>query len=157
MSQPIGMGRPSSLASLPAPPARGLGRMQWGDNALSAPTSNTPVRPTVDRSKVDPTIVKAAEGMEAMFLDYMMNVMRKTVPQEDLGMHSQATEVYTSMLDQETAAKAARGGGVGLADQVIAYLDSSRYARPQGMKPAPAAPVGTSPQPGGDHEGQPAK
>lgn len=152
MSQPISMGRPSLPAS---PPTRGLGKMEWGQDALSAPITKTARQPVVDRANVDPAIIKAAEGMEGMFLDYMMNVMRQTVPKDDLSMNSQATDIYTGMMDHETAVKAAHQGGIGLADQVIAYLNSSQYARPQGMNPAPAAPAGPSPKPGGDHEGQP--
>ncbi len=98
-----------------------------GDNALTAPVSPSKRVAVVDRSKVDPEILKAAEGMEAMFLDYMLKVMRETVPKNEMDLESPATEIYRSMLDSETAQKAARTGGVGLADQLIAYLDSQRY------------------------------
>jgi Rod binding domain-containing protein len=87
----------------------------------------------VDKSKVDPQTLKAAEGMEAMFLDYMMNVMRKTVPKESMDLENTGTEVYRSMLDSEVAQKAARAGGVGLADQIVAYLESQRYNYMQGQ------------------------
>jgi len=81
----------------------------------------------MDRAKVDPAIVKAAEGMETMFLEHMMRVMRQTVPKNDLDLENAATEIYRSMLDGETAKAAARGPGVGLADQIIAYLMADRY------------------------------
>lgn len=71
--------------------------------------------------------------MEAMFLDYMMNVMRKTVPKEDMDLENTGTEVYRSMLDSENAQKAVRAGGVGLADQIVAYLESQRYNYMQGQ------------------------
>lgn len=110
--------------------------MQWGDNALTAPT--TPARRVekVDRSKADPQNVKAAEGMEAMFLDYLMQVMRNTVPKNDMDLESPATGIYRSMQDSEIAQIAARNGGIGLADQIIAYLESQRYTLPKGVKPA---------------------
>ena len=101
----------------------------------------------IDRSKVDPQIVRAAEGMEAMFLDYMMNVMRQTVPKNELDLESPATGIYRQMLDSEYAQKAVRTGGVGLAEQIIAYLDSRRYTLPQGHG-APSAHTG------GTHEDQ---
>jgi flagellar protein FlgJ len=85
----------------------------------------------VDKSKVDPEIRKAAEGMEAMFLDYMMKTMRETVPKNEMDLESPATAVYRSMQDSEIAQTAARAGGVGLADQLIAYLDSQRYTLPR--------------------------
>ncbi|MBL7715958.1 MAG: rod-binding protein [Bdellovibrionales bacterium] len=132
--------------------------MQWGDSALTAPT--TPARRVekVDRAKADPQNVKAAEGMEAMFLDYLMQVMRQTVPKNDMDLESPATGIYRSMQDSEIAQIAARNGGIGLADQIIAYLESQRYTLPKGAKPqAPETrklsghePVST----GGTHEGQ---
>ena len=84
----------------------------------------------IDRSQVDPMIVQAAEGMESMFLDYMMKVMRQSVPKNEMDLSNPATEIYQGMLDSETAQRAARTGGVGLADQIIAYLDSRRYNLP---------------------------
>jgi Rod binding domain-containing protein len=78
--------------------------------------------------------------MEAMFLDYMMKVMRQTVPKSELESNSPATEIYQGMLDSEIAQKAARTGGVGLSDQIIAYLQSQRYNQNQG------AAAGVSPQ-----------
>jgi flagellar protein FlgJ len=110
--------------------------MQWGANALSAPTTPGNRVAVVDRSKVDPQVLQAAEGMEAMFLDYMMKVMRETVPKNDMDLESPATEVYRSMMDHETAQKAAKQGGIGLADQIIAYLDSQRYT----VRTGPQAP-----------------
>jgi flagellar protein FlgJ len=128
--------------------------MNWGDNALTAPTTPGKRVAVVDRSKVDPQMVKAAEGMEAMFLDYMMKVMRQTVPKNEMDLESPATQIYTSMMDSETAQRAARAGGVGLADQIIAYLESHRYTLPKGH----AAPVRTPPDrggvQGGTHAGQ---
>ncbi|MGZ3700075.1 MAG: rod-binding protein [Bdellovibrionota bacterium] len=107
--------------------------MNWGDNALTAPTTPDKRLPVVDRSKEDPRLVKAAEGMETQFLEYMMKVMRQTVPKSDMDLESPATEIYRGMLDSEYAAKAAHRGGIGLADQIIAYLDAERYNLPQGQ------------------------
>jgi flagellar protein FlgJ len=121
----------------------------------------------VDRSRVDPQIVKAAEGMETMFMDYMMKVMRQTVPKNDLDLESPATDIYRSMLDSEYAAKAVKAGGVGLADQIVAYLEAQRYnpmngpaAPAAGVPPtqAASAPGAPSASTGGTrHEGQPSR
>jgi len=93
------------------------------------------VAPNIDRSRIDPQLREAADGMEAMFLDYMMKVMRQTVPKGELEENSAATEIYQGMLDSEIAQKAARTGGVGLSDQIIAYLQSQRYTGSQGAAP----------------------
>jgi flagellar protein FlgJ len=135
-------------------------RMDNGANVLSAPTTPGHQLPLVDRSKADPEIVKAAEGMEAMFLDYMMKVMRETVPKNEMDMENPATAIYRGMMDSEMAQKAAHNGGTGLANQLIAYLDSQRYNLPRGQGvPAKqqASAVTTKPVSGtgGTHEGQP--
>lgn len=120
-------------------------------SAMDAPVSPSKWVPNVDRSRADPQAVKAAEGMEAMFLDYMMQAMRKTVPKNEMDLESPATEIYRGMMDSETAKTAARSGGIGLADQIIAYLESQRYTQGRGQEArARSAPLGT----GGTHEGK---
>lgn len=121
MSTPIALGR----SPLPLPPekktkeknARELAEFSTPSNRIQA----------IDRSKVDPETLKAAQGMEAMFLDYMMEQMRHTVPKNDMDLESPATDIYRGMMDSETAKTAARSGGIGLADQIVAYLESQRY------------------------------
>ncbi|MBU6375905.1 MAG: rod-binding protein [Bdellovibrionales bacterium] len=92
-------------------------------------SGSTPVRrePVVDWKKVDPKVVEAAQGMEAMFIDYMMQTMRKSVGKSEMSMDNGASEIYQGMLDSEYAQRAAKAGGVGLAEQIVAYLDSNRY------------------------------
>jgi flagellar protein FlgJ len=101
-----------------------------GHDARTAPTSPSHLEPLVDRSKVDPQLVEAAEGMESMFLDYMLKVMRQTIPKNEMDLESPATDIYRGMMDGELAKKVAHQGGIGLADQLIAYLDSKGYHLP---------------------------
>lgn len=98
----------------------------------------TPVRrnPEVDPARVDPEVRRAAEGMESMFLDYLMQTMRKTVPRSEMSLDNGASEIYQGMLDSESAQRAARAGGVGLADQIVAYLQRGRYTQ-EGSAPGP--------------------
>ncbi len=102
-------------------------QIHQGRDARSAPTSPGHALPVIDRSKVDPKMIEAAEGMEAMFIDYMMKVMRETIPKNEMDLESPASQIYRGMQDTEYAQKAAHQGGIGLADQVIAYLGSSGY------------------------------
>lgn len=95
-------------------------------NQVSAPAVNALA--SIDYSKVDPDILKAAEGMESMFINYLMKVMRETVPKNDFDLESPATSVYRSMLDSELSDLAAKGKGIGLKDPLIAYLQSRRSA-----------------------------
>ncbi len=105
-------------------------------NSLSPPTTPGRRLPVIDRTKVDPELIKAAEGMEAMFLDYLMKVMRQTIPKNEMDLESPASGIYRTMLDSEFAQRAARTGGVGLADQIIAYLESQRYTSTKGHEQA---------------------
>jgi Rod binding domain-containing protein len=111
-------------ASPVAPGQRSLSGLQPFHSSGSTPAKRLPV---VDRSQVPKELVEAAEGMEAMFLDYLMKTMRQTVPKNEMDLESPATEIYRSMQDSETAKTAARAGGVGLADQIIAYMVAERY------------------------------
>src|SRR4051812_33171109 len=87
----------------PSPPQERLTarqkQIEWGDNALTAPQTPANRLPSVDRTKVNPQIVQAAEGMEAMFLDYLMKTMRQTVPKNEMDLENPATEIYRGMLD----------------------------------------------------------
>ncbi len=133
------------VASPSSPPMRIP--IEKGDSALTAPTTPGKRLPVVDRSKVDPQIREAAEQWEGMFLDYMMKVMRQTVPKSDMDMESPATDIYRGMMDSETAQKVARAGGVGLGDQIIAYLVGQRYTQGQ-EQGVPTSPVSAASQPG---------
>jgi len=113
--------------------------MERGANALTAPTSPGKRLVVVDRTKVDPKLRKAAEGMEAMFLDYMMKIMRQTVQKSEMDLENSATQVYRSMQDSELAQKAASAGGIGLADQLIAYWETQRYNPNMGSGVGPKA------------------
>lgn len=125
-------------------------RMDWGDSALTAPATPGNRVSVVDKSKVDPKILEAAQGMETMFLDYMMKVMRSSVPKNEMDLDSPASDIYQGMLDSETAKTAAKQGGVGLADQLVAYLVSQSYT--QGKEHGAPEIVH-----GGTHAGQPVR
>ncbi len=91
----------------------------------------------VDRAKADPDIVRAAEGLEAVFVDYMMQAMRKTVPDNEFDLESPASKMYQAELDSKTAEKAAKGGGLGIGDMIIDYLQTQRYNQGVGQRILP--------------------
>jgi Rod binding domain-containing protein len=127
-------------------------RTGTGGELTARSTPDRRVAP-VDRSRADPELLKAAESMEGMFLDYMMQVMRQSVPESDLSLSNPAVKIYQGMLDSEAAQTAVRAGGVGLADQIIAWQEASRY---NGMREqaAPAPRQEGAVSTGGTHEGQ---
>ncbi len=128
MSAPIG-----SYPTLPPILNNGNNDSQSAGAARRAATTPAHRLPVIDKSKVDPQVRAAGEGMEAMFIDYMMKVMRETVPKSDMDLESPATDIYRGMLDAENAQRAAKSGGVGIADQIIAYLESEKYTLPKGQ------------------------
>ncbi len=87
--------------------------------------------PASRQKTTDPALRKAAEGMEAMFIDTMMQAMRKTVGSNEMDLESPATAIYRSMQDSELAQQAARQGGVGLADMIVAYWEAQGYNQRQ--------------------------
>lgn len=64
----------------------------------------------------------AAQQFEALFLQMMLKSMRDTIPSGGL-LESQQTEFYQSMMDQQWAQTMA-GRGIGLADHLVAQLES---------------------------------
>lgn len=60
-------------------------------------------------------IKKLTEEFESFLLYYVLKSMRDTVPKSDF-LHSNAEDIFTSMLDQEIAKNSAKKeGGLGLA------------------------------------------
>ncbi len=92
-------------------------------------TVGSPVRrdPVIDRSQVPKEVIQVAEGFEEMFLDYLMKTMRDTVHDSSMSLESHGTKIYRSMLDNEYTKKAIAAGGVGVADQLIAYMAPQAY------------------------------
>ncbi len=129
MSEIRRIGSSTSLASSLLPDQTGASAQK----AQDLPVSSSRRLPRVDWSHVDPKVREAAQGMESIFLDYLMKVMRETVPKNDLDLESPATGIYRSMMDTEVAQKAAQRGGIGLAEQIVAYLESNRYANRGGV------------------------
>ncbi len=106
------------------------------------------------RENVDPQIRAAAEGLEAMFLNTMMTAMRNTVQESELSLENPATKIYRGMLDNEVAQQTARNNSVGLADQIIAYLEQRGYNSGKAEVHGRTKPVAETPakSTGGTHE-----
>ncbi len=76
-----------------------------------------------------------AKEFESVFLNQMLKTMRSTVQESDLIKKGAGEEMFTSMLDEETARNMAftPGGGMGLADQLTSQL-VGRTIRGEGAK-----------------------
>ncbi len=68
-------------------------------------------------------IETAAKGFESMFINQMLQAMRKTVPENAIFGKSYANDVYYSMLDERISDRMADNGSVGLAKMLIEQLN----------------------------------
>jgi flagellar protein FlgJ len=74
----------------------------------------------------DKQLREACESFESYFLQIMLREMRKTSFDENGFLpKSNAEQIFTDMLDEEIAKSAAKGKGIGLADQL--YRQMTRY------------------------------
>ncbi len=65
---------------------------------------------------------KAAEDFEAIFLNMILQSMRKTVPENGLIAKSNGEKIFESMLDQSYAEQMAHAGGIGLSKMIVEQL-----------------------------------
>jgi Rod binding domain-containing protein len=101
-------------------------------------------QPKRSRDDVDPQIRKAAEGLESMFMNQMMQAMRNTVQESEFSLENPATKIYRGMLDSEISQQAARTNSIGLADQIIAYLEQRGYTGNKAPRTGSVAPLAGS-------------
>ncbi len=66
----------------------------------------------------------ACRDFESIFVNYMMQKMRDTVPQDHMFGGGQAEKIYTGMLDSEVAKSASQHRGIGLAAIMYAQLSA---------------------------------
>lgn len=75
--------------------------------------------PTGDRKTRDlESLKKSSQEFETLFVMEMFKTMRKTVPESGLFEKDQSTEIFTEMLDMETAKAASQGKGLGIAKAI---------------------------------------
>ncbi len=108
-------------------------------SGLSPPSNSSPPR-IQQRRDIDPQVKEAAEGLESLFLDTMFKAMRQTVQSSELSLENNATRIYRDMLDSETAKRSAAQNSIGLADQIVAYLESRGYTQKMGQPKDQSAP-----------------
>ena len=72
-----------------------------------------------------PTLHQACQKLESVFISYLLESMRKTVPETNKGVH---TSIYTSMMDAGIARVVAEGPGIGLASILYRQLSQVEKA-----------------------------
>ena len=87
--------------------------LQIDPRTVISPTTN----PSAKGTKDDPeTLKKLCQDFEAVFIQYMLKSMRKTVPDGGLFDKDNGHDIYQDMLDAQLASDMARTQGTGMAD-----------------------------------------
>jgi flagellar protein FlgJ len=98
-------------------------------NAASTVPSAESVRPALNKPAVDNPnrtreIEKTCQDFESLFINYMLQQMRQTIPQNGLFDGGRAEQLYTSMMDGELAKSISQQRGLGLAPMMFRQLVS---------------------------------
>lgn len=83
-------------------------------------SSSRPVRSDAN----DQELEKACHQFESLFVKYMLQTMRRTIPENSLFGGGQAEKIYTGMLDDEVARSVSQQRGIGLAAIMYAQMAS---------------------------------
>lgn len=76
-----------------------------------------PTQQNVDKKAKDlQSLRESSREFEALMVMEMLKTMRKAVPEGGLFEKDMASEIFTEMLDMETAKAAAKGKGLGIAE-----------------------------------------
>ena len=68
---------------------------------------------------------KTCRDFESLFVNYLMQKMRDTIPDNPLFGGGQAEKIYTGMLDDEVAQSVSQQRGIGLAAMLYAQMASA--------------------------------
>jgi flagellar protein FlgJ len=75
-----------------------------------------------DEKQTDPALRDACLKMESLFIHHLLKEMRATIDKSGFISGGRAEEIYTSMMDAETANRIANRGSMGLADMLLHQL-----------------------------------
>ncbi len=75
-----------------------------------------------DDNQTDPALRGACLKMESLFIHHLLKEMRATIDKSGFISGGRAEEIYTSMMDAETANRISNRGGIGLADMLLHQL-----------------------------------
>jgi flagellar protein FlgJ len=79
---------------------------------------------SVESNTNDQELKEACHQFESLFVKYMLQTMRNTVPENNLFGGGQAEKIYTGMLDDEVARSVSQQRGIGLAAIMYAQMAS---------------------------------
>jgi peptidoglycan hydrolase FlgJ len=90
-------------------------------SAMPPIQNNRPVKSDSNDQKLE----KACHQFESLFIKYMLQTMRDTIPENELFGGGQAEKIYTGMLDDEVSQSISKQRGIGLAAIMYAQMASA--------------------------------
>jgi flagellar protein FlgJ len=75
-----------------------------------------------DDNQDDTKLRDACMKMESLFIHHLLKEMRATIHKSGFISGGRAEEIYTSMMDAETANRISTRGGIGLAEMLLQQL-----------------------------------
>lgn len=75
-------------------------------------------------AKDEEKLKKVCKDLEAIFVNDMLQQMRKTVIKSDLIQETPGRNIFESMFDEKIAEEVSKGKGVGLADMLYKQISS---------------------------------
>jgi len=119
-----------------------------GTGARNLVEPRPPVPGGLSRGEDPARLQKAAKEFEALFLGYMLSVMRSSIEEADSGGQGLGKGIYTELFDQELASSLAERGALGIADMLIRQLGGMPgMESPGALPPNGAAPDAAGRQP----------
>jgi flagellar protein FlgJ len=85
----------------------------------------------VDTARERKILQEACSNFEALFLQHLFQAMRKTVPESGLLSGGYGQDIYTSLMDQETAKVLAERNATGIAQLLIQHFERSNPNKPE--------------------------
>lgn len=119
-----------------------IGRVKADGTAGTIPAS-APGAARADSE--DAKLREACQELESVFLQVLIEEMRKTVPRDEFFGGGRGEEVFQGVFDQEVARKMAARGGIGLADVLYTQLQLSGRASHVSGGQGPPESRGASP------------
>lgn len=106
-----------------------------GNPGNGLPLTDRPNIPRSIKDRAPANLRKAAEGMEATFMNMLVKQMRASVPESEATKNNKSLQIFREMLDQEYSEKASKNQGIGLAEVIIRQMLEQSQGQPFGKIP----------------------
>ncbi|MFH2130467.1 MAG: rod-binding protein [bacterium] len=112
--------------------------LRMRNNIPPGKSIRTPSAKADETEKYNRDLKKATDGFEELFVHKMLQVMRKTVPQDSMTFGGRGEEIFQDMLDENYSKIITRSGAFGLS-QVIYEHNKKVPESSHRTNPAPPA------------------